>query len=681
MAITVDSQDVSDAEEFIVSFLNDRIDDGDYTEGALLRDLSVKAISYVFAYLRKTDAQIRVRQSLLTVEETDTTDDEEAADDAIDAILSNWLISRNQGKFVYITGYGFASERVDINVPAETVFYKTASLSFLLNNSGDDLHIPAEDLIAQFDSSGEITGYTFRIPLVSQDPGTSFNIEPGRFVSFDQFNPYVTHVETLEKAAGGDDIESSTDFIDRSKTVVTVRNLINARSVDTVLRDTFENLNAVSTIGMGDVEMIRDRVVEQATGLTLHVGGHQDVFVDLNLVETSFVGVVGARFARPDGVIAVFRDPTYADYDAVSNPTGHKFTDADPVTGKTIKAGMALRIWVGLPIGPRDFIIREVRDTELHISERVPFPTATDELGTYVSWSVGSEMPNYREVVGLGTPESFITTGETSKQVQNPGRVVLPGGPIYRIKDVTIADRSDPDANPDDGLVHFTTRVNVAPVEEVAPDNQYQVVVHNPEAHQSEISFAELIVGPDTDLDKYDDKTLKITYDTLAGFDPISTKVRNRQDRISGANPLVRGYHPAYLRFALEYNLRRDADEEVDEETAVQDLVTYINTYPATEVLDVSTIIGAFRENYPQVGRVYPFTVEYELYAPDGRVILFETTEDITVPRDVAKLEALLVDPYTESESLLDPVDYGIGDDVIRYFTTVDDITIQERAE
>jgi hypothetical protein len=681
MSITVDSQDVSDAEEFIVSFLSDRIDDGDYTEGALLRDLSVKAISYVFAYLRKTDAQIRVRQSLLTVEETDTSDDEEAADDAIDAILSNWLISRNQGKFVYLLAYGFSTERVDMNIPAETTFYKTASLAFLLNNEGDDLHVPAEDLIAQFDSTGEITGYTFRIPLVSQDPGDDFNIEPGRFVSFDQFSPYVTHVETLEKASGGDDIETSTDFIDRSKTVVTIRNLINARSVDAVLRDTFEDLNQVSTVGMGDTEMIRDRVVEQATGLTLHVGGHQDMFLDLSTVETSFVGVVGARFERPDGVISVFRDETYADYDADTNPGGHKFTDPDPITGKTILPGMALRIWVGLPISARDFIIREVRDTEIHVSERVPFPTATDTAGTYVSWSVGSEMPNYRDVVGTGTPDNFITTGETSKQVQNPGRVVLPGGPVYRIKDVTIADRSDPDANPDDGLVHFTTRVNVAPTSQVAPDNEYQVTVHNPEAHQSEISFAELIVGPDTDLDKYDGKTIKVTYDTLAGFAPISDKVRNRQDRISGANPLARGFHPAYLRFALEYNLRRDAEETVDEEEATQNLVTFINTYPATEVLDVSTIIGAFRENYPQVGRVFPFTVEYDLHVPDGRVVQFETTEDIIVPRDVSKLRTLLVDPDTESESLLDPVEYGIGDDVIRYFTAVDDITVQERAE
>jgi hypothetical protein len=676
MSITVDSQDVSDAEEFIVSFLNDRIDDGDYTEGALLRDLAVKGISYVFAYLRKTDAQIRVRQSLLTVEETDTSDDPEAADDAIDAILSNWLISRNQGKFVYLVAYGFSTERVDMNIPAETVFYKTASLAFLLNNEGDDLHIPAEDLVSQFDASGEVTGYTFRIPLVSQNAGLDFNIEPGRFASFDQFSPYVTHVETLEKASGGDDVETSEDFISRSKTVVTVRNLINARSVDTVLRDTFEDLNRVSTVGMGDVEMIRDRRVEEASGITMHVGGHQDNFLDLNIVETSFSAVVGARFERPDGLINVFRDPTYADWDG---SIGHKFTDPDPLTGLTITAGMALRIWAGLPAGARDYHIREVRDTELIISERLPFPTATEELGTYVTWSVGVQMPNYLDVVGKLTPDGAILTGQTSRQLQNSGRVVLPAQPIYRIVDVTIADRSDPDANPDDGLVHFPNRVNVAPTLQVAPDNEFQVLVHNPEAYQSEIAFAELLIGPDTYLDKYDGKTVKVTFDTLAGYAAIANKVRNRQDRISSANPLARGFHPAYLSFVMEYRLRQDADETVDEEAAIEALVSFINTYPATEILDVSTIIGAFRETHPQVGRVYPFTVQYGVHVPDGRVVYFETTEDISVPHDEAKLRELLIDPDSDSESLLNPVDYGLSDDVIRYLTTADDVTIQER--
>ncbi|MHC4619230.1 MAG: hypothetical protein ACYTEQ_15910, partial [Planctomycetota bacterium] len=519
MAIEVTPQDVADAEDFLVEFVGDNIPNGDYSDGSLLRDMAIKSTAFVVAYLKKTDAQIRARQSLKSIDEVDTSDDAEAADDAADAIISNWYASRNQGQFARITAYGFATERIDITIGADILFYKTASLPFILDNADEDLHIPAEELVAQFDSSGEVTSYTFRIPLVSQQTGADFNVDPGRFASFDDFSPYVTHVETLEKASQGDDIESTTAMIERSRTLVTVRNLINFRSCDAVLRDEFESIRSLAVIGMGDTEMIRDRATEAATGMTLHTGGHQDVFIDVSTVETSFSGVVGAKFSRPDGVISVFRDPTYADYDATSNPGGHKFTDADPSTLLTLQAGMALRIWTGLPQGARDFIIREVRDTELYVSERVPFPVATDVAGTFVTWSVGQDMPNYQDVV----PQT--TTGQTSMQVQNSGRITLPGGPIYHISDVTIDDSGDPDADPTDGLVHLNIRTNTAPAAQVAPDNEYQVVVHNPESHQSEKSYAEIIVGPTGNLDKYDGKTVKITYDTLVNFSSVDTKV------------------------------------------------------------------------------------------------------------------------------------------------------------
>lgn len=674
MAIEVSPQDVADAEDFLVEFTEDNIPDGDYSDGALLRDMAVKAIAFVVAYLKKTDEQIRARQSLKSLEEVDTSDDEEAADDAADAIISNWFATRNQGQYARITAYGYATERVDVTIGSDIVFYKTANLPFILDNDTEDLHIPAEDLVAQFDSSGEIINYSFRIPLVSQSPGTNFNITPGRFTSFDDFSPYVTHIETLEKATQGDDIESTDDMIERSRSLVTVRNLINFRSCDAVLRDEYEQIRTLAVIGMGDNEMIRDRVVEAATGLTLHTGGHQDIFIDVSTIETSFSGVVGAKFTRPDGVISVLRDPTYADYDATTNPGGHKFTDPDPLTLKTIQAGMALRIWNGLPQGARDYIIREVRDTELYVSEKVPFPVATDEAGTYVTWSVGQDMPNYQDVVDQ------TATGQTSKQVQNSGRITLPGGPIYHIKDVTIDDDSDPDADPADGLVHFNVRTNVEPEEEVAPDNEYQLVVHNPESHQSAKSYAELIVGPNGNVAKYDGKTVKVTYDTLAGFTSVDTKVSSRRDRISGASPLTRGFHPAYLSFQLEYRLLRSSTETIDEDEAVDELIGYINTFPPSEVIDVSLISDFFRQTYPQVGHVFPFTIAYSVHVPDGRVVEFESDEAVVVPSDVAQLQDLLIDPTSSSEGLLNPLDYGLADDTMRYLALKDAIVVIERA-
>lgn len=674
MAITVSAQDVADAEDFLVEFVSDNIPNGDYSDGSLIRDMAIKAVSFIVAYLKKTDEQIRVRQSLKTIDEVDTSDDEEAANDAADALVANWFASRNQGQFARVTAYGFATERIDITIGAEILFYKTAGLPFVLDNQGADLHVPSEDLVAQFDSSGVVMSYVFRIPLVSQLTGVAYNTNPGRFVSFDSFSPYVTHVETLEKTTQGEDIENTTALIERSRTLITVRNLINARSCDAVLRDEFEAVRSLTVIGMGDNEMVRDRVVEAATGLTLHTGGHQDVFIDSSTLETSFSGVVGAKFSRPDGVISVFRDSTYADYDATSNPTGHKFTSPDPTTSLSLEAGMALRIWTGLPLSARDFIIREVRDTELYVSEKVPFPIATDEDSTYVTWSVGQNMPNYQDVV----PQT--ATGQTSQQVQNSGRITLPGGPLYNILDVTVDDDSDPDSDPTDGLVHLNVRTNEAPTTQVAPDNEYQVVVHTPEAHQSNRSYVELLVGPEGNLAKYDGKTVKVTYDTVVGFDSVDLKVSNRRDRIASASPLTRAYHPVYLSFFMEYRLLNSATDEIDDNAAIDELIGYISTFPPTEVIDVSLLSDFLRQVYPQVGHVFPFQISYYVHVPDGRVVEFESSEAVTVPAAVAELQALLTDPDSATEGLLNPLDYGVSDDTLRYLALKDAIVVAKRA-
>ena len=680
MAITVSLQDVNDSVDFLQSYLTDSIPDGEYGAGSALRDLAVKAIAFVVAYLKKNNDQIRVRQSLLSVLNVDTSDDATAASDAVDQILSNWFLTRNQGKLSRVLAYAHSSVRADMVVSASSVFYRTSSLAFLLDNDGEDLYIPATDLLAQFDSSGVVSDYVFRIPLVSARSGAAFNIDPGMFVSFSQFSPYVSKVETLEKATGGDGVEATESFISRSKNATTVRNLINARSCDTVLRDTFPDITRVQTIGMGDAEMIRDLARDEATGLTMHVGGHMDVFVDLPVNETSFSGVVGSTFTRPDGAACVFHDTTYADY-SPGNPTGHKFTDPDTTTGITPLPGMVLRVWGGWSRDdvPRDFVIREVLDTLLIVNENMPFPSATELtplVSQPLSWSVGRAMPDYTDVVPAGTH------GSTASTVQRSGSIFLSGKPLYLIKDVTVSSPLDPDADPTDGLIHFNVRVNTTPIAQVTPNNEYQVIVHNPESHQSMQSFTEIRVGTGTDpaeYNKYDGLSLKVDYETPLGFSTISEYVSNRQRRIGGDDSLVRAFHPVYLSCVIEYKLRQSALATIDEDAAAASVAEYINAYVGPDALDVSLISDYLRNAYPDIINVYPFTIDYDLHLPDGRVILFQTMEAVTVPSSVAMLRELEYDPDDAVLGMLNPLDYGVSDDTIRCRTLAANIQVLQR--
>lgn len=670
MSIDVSAQDVTNAENFLAEYLKDKVPEGDYTPGSALRDLVVKAVAYNYAYLRKTADQLRVRQSLLSIDNIDVSDDQQAADDAVDEILSNWFANRKQGTHSHVTAYGHVSQPTDITIPATTTFYKDEGLLFVLDNNGDDLFIPASDLVSVFDVTGEITEYIFSIPLVADLPGTEYDVVPGTFAGFDAFNPYVTRVETLETGTGGDGVEKSTDYVSRAANLITVRNLINARSNDAVLRDEFQDIRVTTTIGMGDPEMIRDRIKEDATGLEMNVGGHMDTFVSMPRVTTSFTGVVGAKFDRPDGKIVIFRDSTYA------NGTTHKFTDPDPMSGSNIVPGMVLRIRDGLPIKPHDYMIREVLDDALIVSERVPFVIATDELGppdAYVKWSIGQRMPSYDDVV------IEQAKGKTSKKMQRSGRITFPGGPLYEIQDVTIDDPADPDSDPEDNLVHLNVRSNTVPVTETAPDNEYQVVVHNPEAHQSVQDYSELLVGTTTDLSKYDGKTCKVTYTTLNGFSDVSAYVLDLRRRVAAESPLVRAYHPAYISFTVEYSLSTQAVTDVSSDSVVDYLVKFINAFDPREILSINVIMDAMRKAFPSIGSIYPFTLYYDVHIPDGRVIEFASTEKATVPWDVQELSDVCVSDITSYDGLDNPADLGLSDDVVQYIVLPDAVSVIQR--
>jgi hypothetical protein len=673
--ITITPADVTDAVKFLETYMTGRLTDGDFSEGALLRDLAIKAIAYDYAYLRATDEQIRARQSLLSITSIDTTDDSEAANDAADAIMSNWFASRKLGKYARTTAHLFLQERTDTVIPAANHFYVSSDVSFTLDNVGEDLLVEAEELVAQWDNSGDIIGYVASFPVVAEYPGAQYNIDPIRFTSFDHIDDAELYVETQAKASGGGPIETSTEMRTRGKTLAATRNLINARSCDATLLDKYPTLQALTVIGMGDVEMIRDLREEMATRWRMHVGAHQDIFVSLPLVEQTVNLSVGAMFARPDGCVCIFRDEVYT--------STNKFTDPNPTTGKTLVPGMCLRIWDGFPQNARDYVIREVRDYELLVSEKVPFPLATDVAGTYVTWSAGVFAPNFLDVIPRNTSVTHAERtlyGETSTSIAAEGAVVLPALPIYKITSVTIADATDPDADPADGLVHFEVRGNEPPTTQVAPYNEYQVVVHNPSAHQSTRSFAELIVGPSSTPTKYDGKTVRVTFETLSGFSSIALFVQGRSQRISTQHSLVRGYHPAYLSMVVEYRKKTGATGTIDNAAVASTLLSYINGFDPTEVIDTSQVSDYLKGIYPNIGHVYPFTIYYEVHVPDGRVVHFSSDEDVTVPHDPTKLATKQLSPGSAINGLDNPVTYGISDDTLRYVARSRDLTIQERA-
>jgi hypothetical protein len=604
--ITIDEQALEDADAFLTAYLSEKVPDADFSQGSVIRDFVITAIAYIFAYLEQERKKTREQQSLLALSEQD--DSEEVAD-AVNALLSNWFITRKTGQVARLTATLHFSSAADVPLAPSTRFFRTTDLIFVPDAPASFV-IPASRLVPTFDANNVVTEYTTTVNLVAKDVGVSYNLPPGKFLQADQFSPYFTYAENQATIGGGKDIESTTDLLVRAPTAISVRNLVNARSIDTVLRETFAGVTRVLSLGFGDPEMLRDFSSEAVTRLRMHVGGFTDIYSQLpitEVVETDLL--LGGPFARPDNTIAMFKDAA-----------------ADFLAATTVIPGDILRVVSGLPDAPREYIIDTVSTKTLTVVPRAAFSEPTDEAlpppGTYVSYTIGNLAPNYsdkRNVQALPV-NAPVSGGQTSRIIQTPYRITLRGRPHYRIKQVEMYLAASPAS-----ISYLTTRVNGAPI-----TGQYRVIGLTPENGQSAYAVDQIEVYS---VD-FPDPTwnMRVTYDTLVGYEDVQALVIDRFERVLASNPLAKGYNPVYIQMSIAYRLRIGATTTLDEEAMAQTVATFINTFDLTNTLDLTAITQNLRDAYPDLGVIVnPTILAYDLYAPDGQVYAYETQDIVTI--------------------------------------------------
>lgn len=645
--INITQKDLDDAENFLTEFLTEKVPEADFSRGGAIRDLAIKAFTYVYAYLRGEIDRVAARQSLLRIQQELT--DEDDISQAVDEILSNWFETRKTGLYARMTARLHFTERRNISIPLGSKFWRTNTLIYFVDDTVDPYVIPEDQLFPIYDSRGVLMDYVAEIPLRAAQPGSAYIQDPGRFVRIQipgglQFLSYVEH---LEKSSGGTDLETSDALIARAETAITVRNLINNRSCDATLQENFPEITDTLTIGMGEPEMIRDRRTELSPLIDLHVGGHYDTYVGLRLTQVEENLLVGGFFARPDRIANMFRDPE------LTSSVGKDFISLG------VQPGHVLFIRSGIIGTPRGYTIVRVEGHQLEVSQFSPFDEASDELDVNdVVYSIGWLSPGFEEInlAIFGPPaytrHAFSSTVlgfenmpyGTSRYIQIPGRVVLGGRPVQQLLqvEVTDPDSGDPLVDPSTGTVLLRLRVNGEPdnasaAAAVDPTaTQYQLLVTNPDWSQSMFAVNEINVQAPVGLYAgYEGKNLKVSYMTLADFGNIHGYVVDRNTRVLAANYLLRARHPIWINLQVEYRLRATTDAAFDSVAAAQQLAEYINTFDSNDDLDASDISAFLRSNFSMLGAVYPFTdvnpIYYQLYSPDGQVVEFQTTDIISI--------------------------------------------------
>lgn len=661
--ITVSDQDLQLADTFLTAYLRDKIPDADFSEGSVLRDFVVKAVAYIFAYLEKERKITRDRQSLLSLAALPAG---ESIDDAVDALLSNWFLTRLTGSYANVTATLHFSQAVDVTLTPTTRFFRTKTQVFTPKIT-DTFIIPASELRPNINANGSIADYSTLVTLVAETVGTAGNAGIGRFVSADPFSSFFLYAENLTEGEGGKDIETTPEILARAPTAISVRNLVNLRSIDTVLKDTFP-IDELRVIGMEDPEMIRDFSTESVSGLRMHVGGYTDIFVQLPRIEQLETLEVNGYFTRPDNVINILTDLVL--------PGGF--------SGNGVLPGHVLRVNDGMPDTPREFLITAVGTTWLEVQPRASFPKATDEDATFVTYSIGTLGPTFDNIVSLGT--TLNRAGQTSRKVKASGHVVLKGQPQYKLTTVEVL------TGPTTVDV-LSERVNGLPAA-----GQYQVVVRNPANAQSAFAVTDLVV-PTT----YDGMSVRVRYETLLNYVDIQNYVRDRYERVVTSNPLTKGFHPVYLNMSIVFKRKSNPTGTVDPADVSKVVADYINAFSPLEVIELSGIEQTIRNSFPDIGAIIsPTVLNYDLLAPDGQVYSYTTDDIVTIfPVDLNNASRLtngadlrvplpnasLWPADTINQPLIDAAnvelaeqlaDLGISDRTVVYYALAADIAIEE---
>lgn len=645
--IVIKQEDIQDAVNFLTEYLTEQVPEATFTDGSAVRDLVVKAFAPMYAFLRSEVDRSAILQSISRIQTelangSDTELDSTDVSQAVDAVLSNWFIYRSGGARTTGMAQVHFTRRTAVVIRRDTKFWRSTTLAFYPDVTTDNFIIAENQLRPTYDTRGRLVDYVANVPIVAARVGDAYDFDAGRFIRVEAPGglPFFAYAEHQQLLAGGKSTQSTEEFLANAQTAISVRNLINSRSIDTVINEQLPEAVNILTVGMGEPEMVRDVRTEISAAISLHIGGHYDTYLDLPETQVEENGLVGGLFPRPDGLANAFRDPQ------LTHDLGNTFTSLG------LEAGHVLFITSGIVGAPRGFPIARVTPHTIYVSENSPFDEASDELDTNsVEYSIGWFAPSYNECdLEMGLVSSPVYTRVatastnalyssippgTSRRIAEEGAIVLSGNPIQDVitVEITDPDTTSPLVDPATGTLRFQNRVNMPPVAgSVLGTAQYQVECINPSKGQSLEAVNFVRVGPLTTPGLYDGKNLRVSYRTSRSFSTIHDYVRNYAQRVAAANHLIKARNPIWVYIDIPYRLKPTATGVLPVTEAQGVIAEHINLFDTNDDLDMSDIATRLRTEYEDVvGTVFPFTIEYDLHAPDGQVIQFETTDIVSI--------------------------------------------------
>lgn len=253
---TLDPSEVEQAELFLVSWLHAEFPSMDLTEGRVLRNLLIRPAA-LFHVLNQTNMDnLRQSMSLKAI-----TDNPALATDAIvDAVLSNFRVTRHVGTRATGTVTVATSLLRSSTVDQGTVFnaggltYTNLQTYVAVTEPSSVLSDQQRLIVKRTDGT-----YAFTVPVTATADGSVYVLRKNTRLTMSPSVAGFIDAFATEDFSGGSDTETNQQLIDRFPESLAQPVFSGRAQIAALLLGLRPAITAISTIGFGDAEMLRDR--------------------------------------------------------------------------------------------------------------------------------------------------------------------------------------------------------------------------------------------------------------------------------------------------------------------------------------------------------------------------------------------------------------------------------------
>jgi hypothetical protein len=260
------------AEQYLTQVLKEAYPSSDLSEGRVIRQMVLNTMAILTA-ANQTEIGVLLQSfSPLSIAEDPTLAD----DDMVDKVYSNYRLERFEGNKASGLLSVIISDLTTTSVPADTVF-----TSNQLNYTVSQAYVGVTSQAAVVSSSERLIQsrpdgtYFFTVPVTAEEVGEAYRVKRGTRFTSAPTPPATIDIVAAADFSGGLAEETNTELAARAQEAIAPQAISGRAQNAALFMAAVDDLMALSQVGFGDPEMLRDRdnIFEWSHG------GKSDIYV------------------------------------------------------------------------------------------------------------------------------------------------------------------------------------------------------------------------------------------------------------------------------------------------------------------------------------------------------------------------------------------------------------------